>query len=182
MRVLYADLAEIGHLLRHSMILQAAMRCAPNPRRPMYVDPFFSSSLTDDAASNAVEACEFGSTCRDSSRIEAIFSNTSWPGRDALQPRFRCNRRQSPRWTVPGHATILALGTELGNLIELTRLDGSPWWLAGDASESMPAGTRVSVGFSEPDGRPACGFVERCEGFGEGRFRIAIRFDGALVA
>jgi hypothetical protein len=182
MPVLYADLAEVGHLLRHSMILQAAMRCAPNPRRPMYVDPFFSSSLTDDAASNAVEACEFGSTCRDSSRIEAIFSNTSWPGRDALQPRFRCNRRQSPRWTVPGHATILALGTELGNLIELARLDGSPWWLAGDASESMPAGTRVSVGFSEPDGRPAYGFVERCEGFGEGRFRIAIRFDGALVA
>jgi hypothetical protein len=182
MRVLYADLAEIGHLLRHSAILQAAMRGAPNPRCPMYVEPSFSSSLTDDAASNAVEACEFGSTCRDSSRIEAIFSNTSWPGRDALQPRFRCNRRQSPRWVVPGHATILALGTELGNLIELARLDGSPWWLAGDASESMPAGTRVSVGFSEPDGRPACGFVERCEGFGEGCFRIAIRFDGAPVA
>ncbi|MDI9404042.1 MAG: hypothetical protein QM516_09240, partial [Limnohabitans sp.] len=61
---------------------------------------------------------------------------------------------------------------------ELTRLDGSPWWLGGDSTTSIAPGTRVSVGFSDPNGRPATATVERCEGMGQGRWRIAVRFDG----
>lgn len=148
----------------------------------MYLEPSVSPSSFDDASSTSQEMTRFDGARRESLRFDAIFAHATWPGRDGLQSRFRCDRRQSARWVVPGHATILSLGAELGNLIELTRLDGAPWWLAGDARESIAPGTRVSVGFSEPEGRPACGFVERCEGFGDGRFRVAIRFDGASVA
>ena len=67
----------------------------------------------------------------------------------------------------------------LGTLAELVRLEGSPWWLSGIAGAAVPVGTRVSVGFSAPDGRPATGTVERCEERGAGRHHLAVRFDGA---
>jgi len=109
--------------------------------------------------------------------FEALFRDAVWPGRDRLRQRFRCDRRETPRWSVAGSATILTLGTELGTVVELTRLDGAPWWLGGDAVVPIAPGTKVSIGFSHPDGRPARGVVVRCEGFGEGRYRIAVRFE-----
>jgi hypothetical protein len=153
----------------------------------MSLEPFVPSSPADQSRSTSVEclsaeSAPFNVDGFDRSPAFAIFAGTAWPERAQLRARFRCDRRESPRWVVPGHATILALGGGLGNVIELSRLDGAPWWLAGDATEQIASGTRVSVGFSEPDGRPATGIVERCEGFGQGRFRIAIRFDGAPVA
>lgn len=169
MRVLYAELAGIAHDLPPSTNPQVPVESPPKPKCSMDLETSVSPSSYDD-------------TRRSSLRFDALFAHATWPGREGLQSKFRCDRRQTARWVVPGRATILALGTELGNVSELTRLDGSPWWLAGDARESIAPGTRVSVGFSEPEGRPACGFVERCEGFGDGRFRVAIRFDGASVA
>ncbi|MFM7260528.1 MAG: hypothetical protein ACKO3W_07980 [bacterium] len=109
--------------------------------------------------------------------FDAILPDAAWPGRDRLRQRFRCDRRESPRWPVLGNATILTLGAELGTVVELTRLDGSPWWLGGDATTPLAVGTKVSVGFSHPGGRPARGVIARCEGFGEGRFRMAVRFE-----
>jgi hypothetical protein len=114
----------------------------------------------------------------DSSGFGRLFRDAAWPGRERLRQRFRCDRREQPRWPVVGSATILTLGAELGTVVELRRLDGAPWWLGGDSSTPIAPGTKVSVGFSHPDGRPARGVVARCEGFGEGRFRIAVRFDG----
>jgi len=153
----------------------------------MPLEPFVSSNPADESRSMLVESpftetALFNVDGFDRSPALAIFAHAAWPERAQLRARFRCDRRESPRWVVPGHATILALGGGLGNVVELSRLDGSPWWLAGDAAEEIALGTRVSVGFSEPEGRPACGVVERCEGFGQGCFRIAIRFDGAPVA
>ena len=113
------------------------------------------------------------------SSFERILSNVDWPGRGRLRSEFRLDRRTSPRWRIPGNATILSLGHELGLVVELHGLDGSPWWLAGDSITPVAENMRVSVGFSDPNGRPATGIVMRCDNFGEGRFRIAIRFDGA---
>jgi hypothetical protein len=108
-----------------------------------------------------------------------LVADLAWCGREALRDPPRLDRRRAPRWAVEGTATLLGLGTELGMLAELVRLEGSPWWLSGLANAAVPAGTRVSVGFSAPDGRPATGTVERCEERGTGRFHLAVRFDGA---
>jgi hypothetical protein len=131
-----------------------------------------------NVASEGFPSRGFVGGVEDSSPIGRIFREATWPGRDRLRQRFRCDRRENSRWIVAGTATILTLGAELGTVVELERLDGSPWWLAGDSSVAVAPGTKVSIGFSHPDGRPARGFVARCEGFGEGRFRIAVRFEG----
>lgn len=101
-----------------------------------------------------------------------------WPSRERLRPDFRVDRRRNPRWQVRGRATILTLGVDLGVVVELDRLDGAPWWIGGDASTPVKVGSRVSVGFSAPEGRPATGEVMRCEPKGAGWYRVAIRFDG----
>lgn len=109
----------------------------------------------------------------------ALAASLAWCGREALRDPPRLDRRRAPRWAVEGTATLLGLGTGLGTLAELVRLEGSPWWLSGIAGAAVPVGTRVSVGFSAPDGRPATGTVERCEERGAGRHHLAVRFDGA---
>lgn len=103
---------------------------------------------------------------------------TWWEGRELLRADFRMDRRRAPRWWVRGTATLLSLGADMGILIELDRLDGSPWWIAGDSITPITVGTRVSVGFSDPSGRPAIAMVMRCERQGGGRYRVALRFDG----
>ena len=109
--------------------------------------------------------------------IERIFTQAHWPERSALREAFLLNRRRSDRWSVPGTASLLTLGESLGLLTDLHTLSGSPWWLAGYSATAVPAGMRVSIGFSDPAGRSASGTVMRCEGFGERQFRIALRFD-----
>lgn len=101
-----------------------------------------------------------------------------WPARERLRPDFRVERRRNPRWPVRGMATVLPLGVDLGVVVELDRLDGAPWWIGGDAVTPLRVGARVSVGFSAPEGRPATGEIMRCEPKADGRYRIAIRFDG----
>jgi hypothetical protein len=66
-------------------------------------------------------------------------------------------------------------------LVELDRLDCSPWWLAGDAITPITVGTRVSVGFSNPACRPGTAIVMRCERVREDAFRVALRFDGSTL-
>jgi hypothetical protein len=105
----------------------------------------------------------------------------AWPFAELLVTDFKVERRQQPRWQVPGTASMLALGSGLGAMLELDQLDGSPWWIGGSADEPMNPGTRVSVGFSDPSARPAQGVVMRCERKGA-RYRIAVKFDGAAVA
>ncbi len=102
-----------------------------------------------------------------------------WPGRERLEPVFRLNRRRSERWSLRGTATLLSLGADLGVLIELDRLDCAPWWLAGDSITPITVGARVSIGFSDPACRPAIAVVRRCERTPAGRYRVAVRFDGA---
>lgn len=107
-----------------------------------------------------------------------------WPLRELLAPDFRVDRRSAARWPVAGTATLLALGSGLGVVVEIDSLEGSPWWLSGFTSTPIEPGTRVSVGFSDPHGRPASGVVERCRatpraqsgGADGGRFQVAIRF------
>ena len=118
-----------------------------------------------------------GSVSRLFMDVEAV-RDYRWPQRDRLRPDFRIDRRSNPRWPVRGNASVLPLGADLGVVVELDRLDGSPWWIGGDATTPLRVGARVSVGFSAPDGRPATGSVMRCEPKSDERFRIAIRFDG----
>jgi|GEM_PF-1256279 len=106
----------------------------------------------------------------------------SWPGRERLQPDFRLERRRSQRWRLFGTATLLGLGPSLGTLLELTDLDCAPWWLAGESDSCVVVGTRVSVGFSNPACRPDTATAMRCERTRDGRFRIALRFDGAFLS
>jgi hypothetical protein len=113
--------------------------------------------------------------------------DNGWPFCELLAPDFRVQRRSSERWPVAGTATLLALGGGLGTLVELDALEGAPWWISGRASMPITPGTRVSVGFSDPNGRPAVGVVVRC---GErpansdvdhpavARFVVAVRFEG----
>lgn len=105
----------------------------------------------------------------------------SWPGRERLQPDFRLDRRRAPRWRLFGTATLLGLGPNLGMLLELTKLDCSPWWLAGESESCIVVGTKVSVGFSNPACRPNTATVMRCECTRVGNYRIAMRFDGAFL-
>ena len=100
-----------------------------------------------------------------------------WPFAELLATDFKVERRSAPRWPVPGHASVLGLGSGLGTLVELDGLDGSPWWIGGNADAPMKPGTRVTVGFSNPSARSSQGTVMRCEAKGS-RFRIAIKFDG----
>lgn len=102
-----------------------------------------------------------------------------WHGREALLRCFRIDRRAQPRAALQGSATILGLGTEIGRIIELTRLDSAPWWVGGDALEPVPVGIRVAVGFSAAEARPASAVVRRCERQPDGSFRVALQFDGA---
>jgi hypothetical protein len=106
---------------------------------------------------------------------------TWWPGRERLTPDFRLDRRRAPRWRIHGTTTLLGLGVDLGKLLELSNLDCSPWWLAGDSSARTEVGMRVSVGFSNPMCRPNAGTIMRCERTHAGLYRIALRFDGAFL-
>lgn len=104
---------------------------------------------------------------------------TWWPGRECLLTAFRVNRRSSDRWALRGTATLLSLGADLGLVVELDRLAGAPWWLAGSSITPLTVGTRVSVGFSDPCCRPGTAVVVRCErSSGRAPYRIAVRFDG----
>jgi len=98
-----------------------------------------------------------------------------------LVERFRLDRRRAPRWRLFGTATLLGLGPNLGMLLELTKLDCSPWWLAGESESCIVVGTKVSVGFSNPACRPNTATVMRCECTRVGNYRIALRFDGAFL-
>ncbi|MEY5031919.1 MAG: hypothetical protein RL354_950 [Planctomycetota bacterium] len=83
---------------------------------------------------------------------------------------------------VRGTATMLALGVDLGVLVELDALECAPWWLAGSSSTPITVGTRVTIGFSHPDCRPSTAVVERCERrIGTEGYHIAVRFDGGLA-
>lgn len=105
-----------------------------------------------------------------------------WPERERLAPNFRLNRRCTERWLLWGGATLLGLGVDLGQLIELEELDCAPWWIAGDSRRPVRVGTRVSIGFSHPHCRPARAVVMRCQRSSIERYRVALRFDGiALV-
>lgn len=104
-----------------------------------------------------------------------------WPFEELLRADFRVERRRNPRWKVAGHATLLGLGPALGLMVELDELDGSPWWIGGSAISAVPEGTKVSVGFSDPNGRPAQGVVMRCEKKRDDRYRIAIRFEQSSI-
>ncbi|MFM7053021.1 MAG: hypothetical protein ACKOYN_12960 [Planctomycetota bacterium] len=99
-----------------------------------------------------------------------------------LRRPFRVERRAATRWAIPGNATMLTLGTVLGTVVDASELEGGPWWVAGVSEKALPRGTRVSVGFSEPSCRPATGLVERCNLRQDGRFRLAVRFDGITFA
>ncbi len=103
-----------------------------------------------------------------------------WPFVELLAADFKVDRRQNPRWKVPGTASLLGLGNSLGTLVELDELDGAPWWIGGNADAPLPAGTRVSVGFSDPSARPAEGLVMRCERKGS-CYRIAVKFAAAAA-
>jgi hypothetical protein len=103
-----------------------------------------------------------------------------WPFVELLAADFKVERRQNPRWKVPGTASLLGLGNSLGTLVELDELDGAPWWIGGNADAPLPAGTRVSVGFSDPSARPAEGLVMRCERKGSS-YRIAVKFAAAAA-
>lgn len=105
----------------------------------------------------------------------------AWPGRERLRPDFRIDRRRAPRWRLHGTATLLTLGVDLGVLVELEDLDCAPWWLAGESEIPLTVGMRVSVGFSNPTCRPNVAIVMRCERARSGKYRIALRFDGALA-
>lgn len=105
-----------------------------------------------------------------------------WPGRERLRPDFRIDRRGGCRWAVRGTATMLALGVDLGVLVELDALECAPWWLAGSSITPITVGTRVTIGFSHPHCRPSTAIVERCERRpGAEGYRIAVRFDGGLA-
>jgi hypothetical protein len=101
-----------------------------------------------------------------------------WPFAELLATDFKIERRTSPRWRVPGHASVLGLGAGLGTLVELDELDGAPWWIGGDSDGAIKPGMHVTVGFSDPSARSAQGTVMRCEPKGR-RFRVAIKFDAA---
>jgi hypothetical protein len=101
-----------------------------------------------------------------------------WPARERLRPNFRLNRRCTDRWDLEGEATILALGVDLGVIAELRHLDCAPWWIAGDSERPVAVGSRVCVGFSAVECRPATAEVRRCERRQGGEYRIALRFDG----
>jgi hypothetical protein len=74
---------------------------------------------------------------------------------------------------------MLALGVDLGVLVELDALECAPWWLAGSSITPITVGTRVTIGFSHPHCRPSTAIVERCERRpGAEGYRIAVRFDG----
>jgi len=79
------------------------------------------------------------------------------------------DRRLDGRWRVRGHASVLGLGTCLGMMAELEDLYGAPWWIGGTSDRRIAPGTRVSVGFSDPNGRPAQGIVMRCDPRGDDR-------------
>lgn len=104
-----------------------------------------------------------------------------WPGRERLRPDFRIDRRSTPRWRLHGTATLLTLGVDLGIVVELKDLDCAPWWLAGESEIPLAVGMRVSVGFSNPTCRPNLAVVMRCERARSGKYRIAVRFEGALA-
>jgi hypothetical protein len=104
-----------------------------------------------------------------------------WPARERLRPSFRLNRRCTDRWELEGEATILTLGVDLGVIAELRNLDCAPWWIAGDSETPVAVGSRVCVGFSSIDGRPATAHVRRCERKRDGAYRIALEFDGRSV-
>jgi len=104
-----------------------------------------------------------------------------WPERERLQQPFRIERRRGDRWPLHGVATLLSLGVDLGILVELDTLGCSPWWLAGRSITPIAVGTRVSVGFSDQRCRPGIAHVQRCERASDGRYRIALRFDGTAL-
>ncbi|MBI1304057.1 MAG: hypothetical protein GC172_09755 [Phycisphaera sp.] len=105
-----------------------------------------------------------------------------WPLRELLAQDFRVERRTTPRWPVAGSATLLGLGAGLGAVVELDGLVGAPWWLSGTAREKLAVGTKVSIGFSDPDARPASGTVVRAVRQDGDAWRIAVRFDEASSA
>lgn len=111
--------------------------------------------------------------------VPRVSWSVPWHGRKALVASFRIDRRAQPRASLPGSITILGLGTEIGRIVELTRLDSAPWWVAGDAADPIPVGIRVSVGFSASDARPASAVVRRCQRRPDGTYRVAVQFDGA---
>ena len=121
----------------------------------------------------ATSLAELPSRCRSS---DWRSTEDGWPFAELLATDFKVERRQNPRWSVPGQASVLALGSGLGRLVELDELDGSPWWIGGRADEALEPGTRVTIGFSDPSARSAQGTVMRCGRQGA-RFRIAIKFD-----
>ncbi|MSR40279.1 MAG: hypothetical protein EXS10_00025 [Phycisphaerales bacterium] len=95
---------------------------------------------------------------------------------------FRFDRRESSRWTLPGSASVIALGTELGATFELECLKGAPWWMSGISMQAPPCvGTTVSVGFSDPAFRHARAVVMRIDELDD-CVRVALRFEDALVA
>jgi len=100
-----------------------------------------------------------------------------WPLRELLAQDFRVDRRARSRWPVAGGATLLGLGAALGAVVELDELVGAPWWLSGTARTPLAAGTRVSIGFSDPEARTATGTVLRCVPTQGDAWRIAVRFD-----
>jgi hypothetical protein len=109
----------------------------------------------------------------------AAHEGDDWPLRELLTQDFRVNRRGRSRWPVAGGATLLGLGADLGKVVELDDLVGAPWWLSGTAHEAISAGTKVSIGFSDPAARPASGMVVRAVRQGDDAWRIAVRFDDA---
>ncbi len=100
-----------------------------------------------------------------------------WRDRELLRRVFRVDRRGGDRWSVEGCATLLGLGAHLGCVIELEQLDAAPWWISGQADVPIICGARVSLGFSDRDGRAAAGTVQRCDARALGGFRIAVLFD-----
>ena len=99
--------------------------------------------------------------------------------RELLAQDFRVDRRAGARWPIVGSATLLGLGAALGLVVELDELVGAPWWISGTAREAVPVGTKASIGFSDPDARPATGTVVRTVHRGDDAWRIAVRFDEA---
>jgi hypothetical protein len=118
-------------------------------------------------------------TFRASDWLGGAHDGECWPLRELLAQDFRVDRREGARWPVAGSATLLGLGAGLGMVVELDELVGAPWWLSGTARERVAAGTKVSIGFSDPAARPAAGTVVRAVRDGDDAWRVAVRFDEA---
>ncbi len=109
--------------------------------------------------------------------LEAVMQSTQGVPRP-----FRFNRRASARWSLPGRATVIALGVELGATFDLEQLEGAPWWMSGMCSQTPPpVGTMVSVGFSDPALRHARAIVMRVDAARD-HWRVAMKFEDSAVA